>query len=248
MVPVLVEQTTGFAFALPKYLSELKIPDVVIQETTHQLTTEVGKLPGQVLSITVELFSNVISVISVFLFGLYFTLARRDLRPLLDPYLSKDQFSRVEHMLSKLEVRLGGWARGQFLLMAIVGAANFVGLTVLGVPYAVPLGLLAGILEAVPNLGPIFAAIPAIIVGFGVAPITGVAVIALAFLIQQIEAYLLVPKVMQKSAGVNPIISLLSLIIGFKLAGVVGAVLSIPVVLTSVVFLEEFFNHPHKQE
>jgi predicted PurR-regulated permease PerM len=128
--------------------------------------------------------------------------------------------------------------------MFIVGFANFAGLTVLGVPYAVPLGLLAGILEAVPNLGPIYAAVPAVLVGFGVAPITGVAVIALAFLIQQLEAYLFVPKVMQKSAGVNPIVSLLSLIIGFKIAGVIGAVLSIPVVLTMVVLFEELYAHP----
>lgn len=241
MVPVFVEQTASFATALPTYLQQLRIPGFIIEETTNELTSQVGKLPSQVLSLSLSVFSNILALISVFLFGLYFSLARRDISKQLEPFMSQTHISQIERVLAKLDLKLGGWARGQILLMVIVGFSNFVGLYALGVPYALPLALLAGVLEAVPNLGPIFAAIPATIVGFSVAPITGVAVIALAFLIQQVESYLFVPKIMQKSAGVNPIVSLLSLIIGFKIAGVVGAVLSIPIVLTAMVFIEEYY-------
>ncbi len=241
MTPVLVEQTASFANALPRYLQELNIPSFVIDETTRELTSEVAKLPSQALSISVTVFSNILAVVSVFLFGLYFSLARRDIVKNLEPHLSKDHILIFERTLLNMEIRLGGWARGQILLMIMVGLANFVGFSVLGVPYAIPLSLLAGILEAVPNLGPVMAIVPAAIVGFSVSPITGFAVVALGFLIQQIENYVLVPKVMQKSAGVNPIISLLSLIIGFKVAGVVGAVLSIPIVLTIMVILHELY-------
>lgn len=239
MVPIFVEQTSSFAIALPKYLVDLHIPTFVIEETTKQITTQIGRLPTQIFSITVAIFSNILAIVSVLLFGLYFSLARRDLPQQLDPYVSRNHIEVLERILHKLEMRLGGWARGQVVLMGIVGLANFIGLTALGVPYAVPLALLAGILEAVPNMGPIIAAVPAVVVGFSVSPVTGVAVIALAFLVQQVESYVLVPKVMQRSAGVNPIVSLLALIIGFKLAGVVGAVLSIPIVLTIMVFLQE---------
>ncbi len=241
MVPLLVEQTASFANAIPKYLADLHVPAFVIDETTKELTSQLGKLPTQILSITVAVFSNILAIVSVFLFGLYFSLARKDLTKQIDPYVAQHHIEMLDRIMAKLEVRLGGWARGQFLLMFIVGLANFVGFTVLGIPYALPLSILAGILEAVPNLGPIIAALPATIVGFSVSPVTGMAVIALAFLVQQVESYVLVPKIMQKSAGVNPIISLLALIIGFKIAGVVGAVLSIPIVLTAMVFLQELY-------
>ena len=127
--------------------------------------------------------------------------------------------------------------------MVIVGIATYVGLTVIGVPFAVPLALLAGILEIIPNIGPTLAVIPSVIVGFSVTPLTGMAAAALGILIQQTENYALVPKVMQKSAGMSPIITLLSLVIGLKVAGVMGALLSVPIVITSQVFLEELvFN------
>jgi len=146
---------------------------------------------------------------------------------------------RIEKIIAALEYRLGGWARGQIILMVIVGVATYVGLTVIGVPFAVPLALLAGILEIIPNIGPTLAVIPSVIVGFSVTPLTGMAAAALGILIQQAENYALVPKVMQKSAGMSPIITLLSLVIGLKVAGVMGALLSVPVVITSQVLLEE---------
>lgn len=242
MIPALVEQTTNFAKDLPKYLTELRIPVAIVEEATSEITGQLGKLPSQLLRISVSVFSNVLSLVAVLLFGLYFSLARRDLSKSLSPFLNSEQISFVEIIVKKLEIRLSGWARGQVLLMGVVGLATFIGLTLLGVPYAIPLAVLAGILEAVPNIGPVIAAVPATIVGFSVAPITGFAVLALSFLIQQLESYLLVPKIMEKSAGINPIITLLSLIIGFRLAGAVGAVLSIPVVLTIAVILEEYLH------
>ena len=81
-------------------------------------------------------------------------------------------------------------------------------------------------------LGPIVAAVPAVIVGFSVSPWSGVAVAALAFLVQQVENYVFVPNIMKKSVGLSPVVTLLSIIIGFKLAGISGAILSVPVVIS----------------
>jgi predicted PurR-regulated permease PerM len=121
-----------------------------------------------------------------------------------------------------------------------MGLIFYIGLILLRVPFAIPLALLVGIFEIVPTVGPILAVIPAIIVGFGVTPITGFAVAALSFLLHQLEAYIFVPKVMQKSVGISPIITLASLVIGLKLAGVVGAILSVPVVIAIQVFSKEY--------
>jgi len=116
--------------------------------------------------------------------------------------------------------------------MFLVGVFTYIGLLLLGIEFALPLAILAGLLEIVPYVGPILAAVPAAIVGFGISPLMGAATIALAFLIQQLENYFLVPKIMQKSVGVSPLITLLALSIGFRLAGILGVVISVPVVIT----------------
>jgi predicted PurR-regulated permease PerM len=104
------------------------------------------------------------------------------------------------------------------------------------------LAILAGFLEIVPTIGPTIAALPPLIIGFVVSPITGLATVALAFLVQQTENYLLVPRIMQSSVGLNPIITLLSLAIGFRLAGVIGAIISIPLVVAAKVILQDYYH------
>lgn len=245
-IPALVEQSTNFANSLPKYLSDLNIPVVVVEEGTRQITSQLGRLPSQILVISVNLFSNVIAVITVFIFALYLLLAREQMDDQLEVWLKKEQAERIVRVIDRLEKQLGGWARGQLFLMVLVGVATYFGLLLLGIPFALPLALLAGILEVVPNIGPILSAIPSVIVGFGISPLTGVGVAALYLLIQNVEAYVLVPKVMQRSAGVSPIITLLALLVGLRVAGVVGAVLSVPLAITSRVFLQEFMDGRRK--
>lgn len=248
MVPPLIEQTTNFATNLPRYYEDLHIPSFVIDEVANEVATQVGKFPSQIVRISVSVFSNIMSVFAVFIFALYLLLARDKLHEqLMILFRDGTTEKKIERFLDKLEIKLGGWARGQILLMVIVGISTFIGLSLLGVPYAVPLALFAGLMEVIPNMGPTIAAIPAVIVGFGVSPITGVATIALSILIQQLENYLLVPKVMQRSVGISPIITLLALLVGFRLVGVVGAILSVPVVITLRVFFDEFVELPKRE-
>jgi len=142
----------------------------------------------------------------------------------------------------KIQKKIGAWLRAQLILGLIVGSAVFLGLTILGVDYAIVLALLAGLLEIVPYVGPIFSLIPAAMVGFAASPLQGILVLALYFVIQQIENHILVPKVMQKVTGLNPVIRILALLIGIKLAGFVGGLLAIPVAIMLVVILDEVFD------
>jgi len=123
-----------------------------------------------------------------------------------------------------------------------MGVLMYLGLTILGIPYSLPLAILAGLMELVPTIGSIIAAIPAIIIGLSISPVMGLATTALVFLIHQSESYILVPKIMEKSVGVNPIITLASLAIGFRLMGVVGALISVPIVLTIQVIVKEYLQ------
>ncbi len=235
----LVTQTSAFATSLPVYLESLNLP-IVRDELAKEITGQLGTLPGQIIKFGVSIFSNVITVLTVFILAFYFVLAREKLGGQLTNFFGEKKGQDLENMISELEGRLGGWVRGQLLLMLIVGVATYLGLTLLGIPFALPLALLAGILEIVPNLGPILAAIPSVIVGFGISPVIGLGAAAMSFLINQLENYVLVPKIMEKSVGLNPLVTLLSIIIGFKIAGVAGAILSVPVVISLQIIFKGF--------
>jgi len=247
MVPPFIEQTSSFASNLPQYMEELRLPAEVTASLEREVTSQIGKLPSQVVKISVSVFSNVLAVFTVLIFALYFLISREKLNEQLTVMFNDGIMAkRVDRVLNKLEYKLGGWMRAHIFLMGVVGMATYVGLIIIGVPFALPLAFLAGLLEIIPNVGPTVAAVPAVIIGFAVSPLTGLAAAALGILIQQVENYALVPKVMEKSVGVNPIITLFSLIVGLKLAGIMGAILSVPVVITTQVLLEEFVYEAEK--
>jgi predicted PurR-regulated permease PerM len=242
IAPPLIEQSTSFVNNLPKYLESLGVTAYLGEQAVSNFVSQLGSVPGQVARFTVSLFSNVLSVITVLLFAFYMLLAREKLEDQLSYLFGDARKKKIGAVMDRLEKQLGGWARGQLTLMLLVGVATYVGLRLLGIPYALPLSILAGLLEVVPYIGPIISAVPAVIIGFGISPLMGIAVTALSFLIQQVENYVFVPKVMEKSVGVNPIITLLALTIGFRIAGVVGVIISVPVVITIRVLSKDYIN------
>lgn len=243
IAPPLVEQTTNFVDSVPVFLKNPNISRFINNQTFEQLFTQLGSVPGQVLKVGVSVFSDILAVISVLILTFYMLLYRDRLDDQLGVFFGDEGKAKVGRVLDNVEKSLGGWARGQFLLMVIIGILIYLGLTILGIPYALPLAVLAALLEIVPTIGPIVATIPAIIIGLTISPVLGLAVAALAFLINQTENYLLVPKIMEKSVGVNPIVTLSSLAIGFKLLGVVGAIISVPVVLTLQIVIKEYLHN-----
>lgn len=242
IITPLVNETTSFANNLPGYLENLKITPMLGEETVRELLTQMVALPGEVFKVGVSVFSNLILTLGSLVFAFYLLLARDRLGEQLTSFFGEEKSKQAGRTIDRLEVRLGGWARGELVLMLVVGTTTFIGLRLLGIPYALPLAILAGILEIIPSLGPVIAAIPSIIIGFGISPVMGLAAAALAFLINQLENYLLVPKIMEKSVGVSPIATLLCLAIGAKIAGVTGVIISVPVLITSQVLLQDYFE------
>lgn len=240
VVPPLIDQTTSFVANLPAYLDRLGINRVLSDQITNQFLTQVGSLPGQIVAVGVSIFSNIFSVISVLMFTFYFLIARDKLDDQLVFLFGAEKRETIAKFINSLGSRLGGWARGELALMAIIALADFLGLMLLGIPFALPLAILAGFLEIVPYFGPIVSSIPAVIIGLSISPIMGLATVALAILIQQAENYFVVPKVMEKSVGVPPIATLIALTVGFRLFGVVGALISVPIVLTAQIAYKYF--------
>lgn len=247
MLSPLVDQTTNLVNRLPSFLDEvgawfesIGLPGINGKMIADQIST-LGALPANLVRFAMLLFSNIVAVITLLVITFYLLLERENLDKYLLVVFGKSREKQAKDLVDKLAARLGGWVRGELILMLTIGVLTYVGLFLLGVPYALPLAIIAGILEIIPNIGPMISAIPAILIGFTVSPFMGIATAALYFLIQQVENSVIVPKVMQKAVGVNPLITILALAIGFQLAGAVGAILSVPfVIVTHVVAVEVF--------
>jgi predicted PurR-regulated permease PerM len=237
LVPALAEETGKFVDNLPGYLNRLLGGRFNLAFFEPQLQS----LPQNAFRLIIGAFNNVVSLFTLLVIVYYLILERRNLHKyLLFLFGNDDREARAEAFINRLEKRLGGWVRGQLLLMFFVGMATYIGLLFLGIDYAVPLAFLAGILEIVPNIGPTLAALPAVLVALGNSPLLALAAAALYFVIQQLESSFIVPRVMSKAVGLSPLIVIVSLLIGLKLAGIAGAILSIPAVLLLETFLAEF--------
>ncbi len=241
IIPALVEQTTSFVNALPKYLSDLRIAPGIESQIGANLASILGSAPSGILQVTFSIFNNIISVITVFAFTFYMLLARGKLEDQLGIFFGEERKKELGRIINALETRMGGWARAELFLMLVIGFGTFLGLTLIRIPYALPLAIFAGLLEIVPFLGPIISAIPSVIIGLGISPLTGLAVVALVFLLHQLEGNILVPKIMEKSAGISPIVTLIALAVGARLAGLVGMIISVPVVITLQVLAKEYW-------
>jgi predicted PurR-regulated permease PerM len=117
-----------------------------------------------------------------------------------------------------------------------------VALSILGVKYALVLALVAGVAESIPYLGPVFSAIPAVFIALTQSPLKALLVLIMYWVIQLTENHVLVPKVMQKVTGLHPIVSIFSLLIGAKLAGLIGALLAIPVATAVSIVIGDAFR------
>jgi len=240
ILPPLVEQTTNFANIAPTLIDGISgsIPygDQVLGGVVQQLSS----LPSTIAKQTISIFSNFASIVMMLIIAFYLLLSRNRIDHQINEYFGDQNGKEIKRVLGMIEARLGGWVTGQITLMFLVGFSTYVGLLLLGIPFALPLAIIAGLLEVVPYIGPILSMFPIAIIGFGVSPVIGFAAIALCFLVQQIENYLFVPKVMERSAGVSPIVTLLALAIGLKLAGFLGILVSIPVVIVLQILVKEY--------
>jgi len=237
----LIEQTAILVTKFPRDLPYFRVLGSDASLLVSQFV-EVGKLPAELVKLTFSFLSNLVGILAIFVITFYLLLERKNLDQYLVILFGESEKAKAKMVIDKIELRLGSWVRGQAVLMIIVGLMDFVGLKLLGIEFALPVAILGGLLEIVPNIGPTVATIPAILAGLTVSLPHAAAAAGWYFLVQQTENSIIVPKVMQKAAGVYPLVTILSLAVGFKLGGVVGAILAVPVFLTLQVIWGEVLS------
>jgi predicted PurR-regulated permease PerM len=212
-------------------------------QVVDQLLQQVANLVGQALKVVqfaVSFLTTALDSVFVLILALYLTADAGRIRSWLLGFVPPAQRPRASRLAGHVGTRLGGWLRGQILLSAIIGVIVLIGLLALGVPYAVLLALVAAIGEAIPMVGPILSAVPAVLVGLTQSPTTGLLVLALYVVVQQLENHLIVPKVMERAVEIHPLAIMLALLAGSQLMGITGAILSVPVAAAIAVILDEF--------
>jgi len=245
LVPPLVEQSSRFISRLPQDVTQLTGGKFDLSVFQPQLNT----LPQRIFKLVVGIFNNVIVIFTFMVILYYLIIERKNLKKSLTFLFGDgDREKHAEVFIDKLEHKLGSWMRGQLALMLIVGLMSYVGLTFLGVEFAVPLAFIAGLFEIIPNVGPTISMIPAILVALGSSSVLGLAVFALYFVIQQVENSIIVPKVMSKAVGLSPLVIIIALLTGFKAAGAAGAVLAIPTLLSIEIFINDLYHRHHRKK
>lgn len=229
-LPPLVYETAIFFKNLPQILTKLT-PGLLPYLNFSSLTQYLPDVTNQFFSLVKGIFSNAIFIISTIFFSFYFVIEEDFIKKFLVRFFEEEKAQKVADIFDRVEERLRAWFWGELILMVVVGVMTFVGLTLIGVRHSVFLAIIAGILEVVPNFGPTISTIPAVLVALSQSYFLGLSTLALYFIVQQLENHLIVPLVMKKAVGLNPIITLIALIIGGKIGGVLGILLAIPLTL-----------------
>jgi predicted PurR-regulated permease PerM len=194
----------------------------------------------QTLDATSLLLKTIFVLVAVLVLTFYWTLdGQRTIRSLL-LWLPLSYRENARSFLEEAEARVAAFITGQTILCFAIGAMALVAYWLLDLPYALGLAILTGVLELVPYLGPIMAAIPAIIVGYSVDPITAVWVLVATTVIQQLEGNVLAPRVMRRSVGVHPMVTLLAMTAFGLLFGVAGALVAIPLAAVVQLVFERY--------
>lgn len=204
---------------------------------------------ANIFNFATSLFANAFLLLSYLVMTYYLLLDRPHLAKKV-AWITPDKAheKKLEDFLVFWEKQVGGWIRGKLILMILVGLITFFTLSVFKVPYALPLAILAGLLEIVPNLGPTIATIPAVLISaFFQGPIVAVIVLASSIIIQQVESNVLAPRIMSVTAHVNPLIVMLAILAGAHLAGVLGALLAVPIYISVRAWYSFFILHPKKK-
>lgn len=252
-VPPILNDTAAFLANLPETLATLDVSQVAggilpvnITEALSSanvisnFASSLGGLStGSALATLSAVFGGLTSFVLIVVFSFYFSVQETGVDDFLRVVTPIKEQAYVLNLWKRSQTKIGKWMQGQIVLAIIVGILLYLGLTILGVPYALLLAVLAAVFELIPVFGQFLAAIPAIVIGFASGGVTmALLVVGLYVVVQQFEAHLIYPVVVKKVVGVPPLLVILALIVGYELVGFLGVLLSVPIAGA----IQEFVN------
>lgn len=259
MLPQLIEQGARLGVVITKSWKAVSGGVVVIRDLSAQygltsnLEAGITALQDYFGSVASGLFTTVTGILGgfatfvlVLVIAYYMVVEEQEAAQWFKNIIPEEYQAFTAGMLTRVQEKFGRWFAGQLLLSIIVGTLYYIGLRLLGVEGALVIAVFGGFAEIIPYLGPILSGAFAFVVALSQSPAVALLVIVLFVVVQQLENHVLVPKIMQKAVGLNPVISIVALLVGAKLFGIVGAILSIPVATALSVAVMEFYRFQRK--
>ena len=208
---------------------------------------------SSLINIASGIFGGALSFILIIVLSFYLAAQEGGVEKFLKVITPAKNEAYIIDLWRRSQRKIGYWMQGQLLLAVLVGVLVYLGLMILGVKNALILAVFAAAFEIIPMFGPIIAAIPAILAGFSDGGVTmGLLIMGLFVIIQQFENHLIYPLVVKKVVGVSPILVILALIVGAKLAGFLGIILSAPLTAVLMEFVDDIQKNKdmvlHKKE
>ncbi len=210
-----------------------------LQNILELLSGYLQQFSQSALNLLAGAFGGVFAFVSILVISFYLSVMKDGIQNFLSAVVPERYEEYVIDLWHRVEIKVGLWLQGQLLLALIVGLLVFIGLSLLGVKFALVFAIIAMMLEIIPIAGPVLAAIPAVLMAFIQEPILGLWVLIMWTVIQQSENHILVPLVLGKTTGLNPVVVILAILIGWQLAGVAGALVGVPVATIFVELLDD---------
>lgn len=209
-------------------------------DTVQQTGQEVFDSAGQAIVYMASLGKFILLALAIFLLAFHWTVdGPRNIQSLL-LLIPQNRRESIADLIEAMESKVGFYIIGQSILCVLIGVMALIAYLLIGLPNALILALIAGILEAVPMVGPLLGAVPAALIALSIDPSKLIWVIVATLVIQQLENSLLVPRIMRKAVGVNPFVSLLSIFAFSSIFGVIGALMAIPIAAILQLLLNRF--------
>jgi predicted PurR-regulated permease PerM len=254
VVPTIFSELSDLVDTAPFYLNkpfEIKTISELFPELPKSISSFLLGFAGSAKDFIKELssgffqavvvvFGGVLSFFLIIVLSFYMSVQEKGIENFLRIIAPIQHEKYVIDLWLRSREKIGGWLKGQVLLGILVGILVFLGLTILQIKYALTLALLAAVFDLIPIFGPILASIPAIGFAFLQSPTLALEVMILYIIIQQFENHLIYPLVVRKVTGISPVLTILALVIGAKLGGFFGIILSIPI---TAVFLELLYDY-----
>jgi predicted PurR-regulated permease PerM len=256
VIPPMIEQAQDLGMRLPELLDRAQQFLVDRGLLDHRITLEEavrsapgpGQAVGTVASAVTSVFTAFLALITVLILTFYLLVESDTLFAGFARLFPRSDRPRVQAAALKITTKVSAWLSGQLILGGTIGLSAAAGLYLLGVPYFYVLALLAAFGEMIPVVGPIFSAVPAVLVALTVSPQTALFVLIFFLLQQQVENHLLVPKIMERQVGVSAVIVIVALLVGGSLLGIVGAILAVPSAAIIQVVIEEILEERDRQQ
>ncbi len=245
MIPPVIEQFKVLKANLPAYTLALQTQfgGLNVQGFLSDLASGFGG--GNVLQSTFGVFNGALDAIAVIVISFYLVAEEKGMKTFVASLLPSHHHEFTMGLITKIQKKMGGWVLGQLIISFGIFIFTYIGLLLLHVQYALVLALVAGLFEIVPYIGPFISAVPAMFIAFvqNLPPQASLVIwVAVLYLIvHEVEGYVLVPKIMEKTVNISPLLTLVALLIGYQLAGIIGLVISIPLATALTVVVQEFW-------